>query len=154
MPTLRDQLLPLISQVRQIPADLGFRPYTVTLRVRTWAGGRVGLPVGSTPDITDTVITPPPKVRQLSQREVDASGGRYQMGDFVVSGIVPSFTDGDAYGGFTPAQLQPTPTAAQDVVYLLTGPEGTVECTQVGSDFSRPTRYSLVLRMTAPPPRS
>lgn len=149
MPTLRDQLLPLLSQVRQLPADLGFRPYTVVLRVRTWAGGRVGLPVGSSPSHTDTTLPSGTRVRQMSQREVDGSGGRYQTGDFVVSGITPSFTG----GGFTPADLQVVPTAAQDVVYLLTGPEGTLECNQVGNDFTKPTRYSLVLRLVAPPPR-
>ena len=152
MPTLRDQLLPLLAEVRQIPADLGFRPYTVVRRVRTWAGASPGLPVGSTPTHSDIELTPPPRVRQLSQREVDASAGRFQTGDFVVQGIVPAYT-APSSGGYTPSQLQVVPAANQDVVYLLSGPEGTVECNQVGSDFTKPTRYSLVLRLIAPPPR-
>lgn len=147
MPTLRDQLLSLVSGLRQIPADLGFRRYGLTVRVSTWSGAEPGLGIATNSDVT---ISPKPDVRFVSVKEIAASGGTYQEGDFFVSKITPYFA-GPPAGGYTPAQLRPAVSADnQDVVYVLTGDEGAIECALIEEHLGKPRgsalRYALVLR--------
>ncbi len=64
--TLRDDLLPTVETVRQIPADLGFRSIRVWVRsqTRTAAFGLAG-----TVTNTDTEITPRPRVARDPELE-------------------------------------------------------------------------------------
>lgn len=145
MPTVRDRVLAPINRARTIIARLGFQRYTVTVRTRTWAGGAPGLPVGSTPSHSDLVITPSPRVRTLSAKEIAGSGGTYQEGDFIVTGITPQFTL-QGGGGYSPAQLRPTVSAPnQDVCYILTGDEGPIECFLHEERVANPFEYTLIL---------
>lgn len=155
--TLRDQLLPLLDQVRGIPGALGIRRYQLAVRTRTWAGLKPGLPVGSVPLVSDLQVKPAAadavgfKVRNLSQNEVNGSNGQYQTGDVVVTGITPSY----GAGGYSMAMLKPVPDTNQEVQYILTSvDDGTqFECDLAGDTFEKPFRYQLVLRRIAPPVR-
>ncbi len=64
--TLRDDLLPVLDDLRQIPVDLGLRLNRVFRVVRTWSGGAVGLGDGVHPDYADAEVelTPRPRVRE------------------------------------------------------------------------------------------
>ena len=59
--SLRKALLPVVNTIRGLagPQTLDIRPYTVTVRTRTWSGGVVQK---GTPTDQDLELTPPPKV--------------------------------------------------------------------------------------------
>ena len=117
--TLRDDLLPVLDAVRQIPTDLGLRPTRVFVVVRTRAE-----PNGPFTD-TETEITPRPR---LMQRE----GGR------TVELSPVSHT-------YTPAQLNPAQASRTDVFYRLEG-EVTGLYDFEALLTGRPFRQTLVLR--------
>lgn len=143
MSTLRDDLLPVFDDLRQLPDQFGLRRYSVVLRTRTWSGGEPG--IGSPVD-TDTTVTPPPRVRVMSPKEIAASGGTYQDGDFMIEKITPRYTS-PTTGGWSPGLLHERPGAsADDVVIVLTGDEGTIECTAVKFFFDRAFNYRIVAR--------
>lgn len=119
-------------------STIDLRPYTLTVRTRTWSGDRGT----STPVDSDLAITPRPKVEQVSTREIASSGGRYLQGDMHVSQITPQY----AGGGYTPTQLKPdAPDDRTEVLYLLTGPDGG-EYRFVDGQFDANLHYELVLR--------
>lgn len=150
--SLRSALLPLFDQLRGLPNTLGLRLYKITVRVRTWSGSRVGL--GTKTD-TDTVLhtqggAAPVKVRQLTAKDVVASGGLYTAADYEVGPITPAYSG----GGYDPSAFDPPETANTEVFYQLTGPgfpEG-AWFRKVGSDVSKNFRYTFVLRKTAEVP--
>lgn len=140
MSTLRDDLLPVVDELRQLPTDFGVRRYAVTLRRRTWSGGSPGR--GTATD-ADVVLTPRPRVRPITTQEIASSGGTYREGDWVVTSITPSY----GTGGYAPSALNLRPaSAAEDVTVILTGDEGTVECDVVELWFNRPFTYEVVVR--------
>lgn len=143
MSTLRDQLLPVVDQLRQLPNQFGLRRYAVTIRKRTWSGDAPGR--GTSTDV-DTVLTPVPRVRVITTQEVASSGGTFREGDFIISAITPRYTS-PTTGGYSPAQLDLTLTALnQEATVILTGDEGTVECDVVEFWFHRAFTYEIVVR--------
>lgn len=113
--TLRDDLLPALDSIRGIPDTLGLRVTTVTVRTRTWSGGRRGL--GTTTD-ADVLLTPKPRVRRVTFREAAQSVGRLSQDDVIVDYIQPS-GGGD---GVTSAQLAPEPISdGVEIIYVLAG---------------------------------
>jgi hypothetical protein len=148
--SLRDDLLPVVNDGRQIIDDLGFRTHTVTVRTRTWAGARPGLPTPTS--YTDSVLalTPAPRVRQVSSQEVAQSGGFLSTGDVRIDRITPQY----AGGGYTPDQLDPSlgGTAANvEVVYRLTGPLA-ADYTIKSANYDRALGYSLIVTRSARTP--
>jgi hypothetical protein len=89
VPTLRDDLEPVVDELRGLANDLGFRPYTVTVRTRTWSGGAVGR--GSA-TVSDRVLSPVPKVQDVPARLVVGPGGKYETGDRIVRKVSRSYT--------------------------------------------------------------
>lgn len=158
--TLRDALLPAVDTIRGIPNALGMRLYGVSIVVRTWSGARPGLGV-----YTDA-ITPiklnagasPTTVRQVSQKEIVASGGHYQDQDLKIGPITPpyagSLKDDDQILQFDPPVMKGVPT---EILFLVTGPNMATSGShfkKIGQDVSRPYHYSLILRkmgVTTPP---
>lgn len=142
---LRDDLLPMIDELRAIPGELGFRPYTaVRFRTRTWSGERPG--DGTSTDVLLALETggQPAKVERLSGRLIAASAGRYLDGDLRVGPLTPSF--------YSPEQLAPSSTAPNvERHLLLEGPgepaEGSVWAI-VDRDTSRSISWYLVVRRT------
>lgn len=108
----RDNILPAFDRARTKLDTLGLRRYAVATRRRTWSGGRKGLGTATT---ADTPLVPTPRVRQLSTREIAASGGKYQQGDFRIDRITPAFAKvaspvtrtGTGAGTVTPASAIP-----------------------------------------------
>lgn len=139
---VRDNVLKPIDKARAIVANLGLRRYTVTIRRRAWSGGAPGAGVATH---TDLLLSPTPRVRALAPREVASSGGTYEEGDYRVDKITPTFL-GPPPGGYTPAQLNPEPGAAEDVVVVLAGDDGTKVCTIVGAPADRAFGYELIVR--------
>lgn len=147
--SFRTNLLSRVDQIRAIagPTGLDIRTSTVTVRVRTYPGGE------RTPDVTptdvDLLLPSHTKVRQLNQKELADSGGRYEDGMIKVGPITPSDSAGH---GLTIAQIAPEETAdGVEVYYILTGAVSG-EYSRVNLNSDRPFRYELILtrRRTTP----
>jgi hypothetical protein len=125
------------------------RASQVTIRVRRWSGGRLGIGIATD---TDDVMPRRWPVRQLSQREIASSGGKFNDGDIRVSDISPAYVSHGG-GGFSPARLDPSvlfpkPNSDAEVFYLLDGDQ-TGTFTLVSLDTaSDPVSWSMVLRNT------
>lgn len=149
---LAQDLLDLIEGLRGLPGELGFRPYTsVRLRTRTWSGAEPGDGTATDSFLALTTGGQPAKVRQISSREVAASGGRYTDADFVVGPLTPAHTaSGGGTAGYTPTQLAPNSTARNvERHVVLVGPgEASSEWLIVGSQLDRALRYTLTIRRT------
>jgi hypothetical protein len=94
--SLRDDLIPVVDDGRQLAADLGFRVRSVSTRLRVWSGGAAGR---GTAEDTDAEILPPPKVREPPARLVSETGGRFEEGDVIVSKISATYEESDLTGG-------------------------------------------------------
>lgn len=140
--SIRTSALKLANKLRALPSSTGVDIYTtsVTIRTKTWTSGRRGAegPVTT----SDVVLTPRPKVREIKQREIADSGGRYESGDVKIGPVTPS----NAVGGYTPSQLTPRATASGiEYVYVLSGGiTGEYKLVELVSD--RALSYYLVVR--------
>lgn len=143
--SLRTSLLGVLDTLRGItgPSGLDLRTSQLTIRTRTYTGGRRT----STAVTTDSDVALPQiyKVRQVTTGEIANSGGRYEDGDIMVGPITPS---NGAGVGYTEAQLAPKPSGdGVDVLYLLSGAHaGTYDRVELRS--TEPFSYYLVLRRT------
>jgi len=135
---------------RQAAFDVGMRPNTVTIRVETWSGGRIGEGRCST---ADTVLVPSPRVNRISERATpygdgiqDRSTGLPTAASYSVGPITPAFPG----GGYTPDQLCPpiVPGVGQRNLVLIEGDEfgtaGTL-CRIVSMDASQPIHTTLLV---------
>ncbi len=145
--SLRDDLLPVINEVRAIPGLLGFRPYTVAIEVITWSGSERG---EGTKTTTTTPITEaggqPPRVRWLDNEEI-ALGG-YDKPTVEVGPITPDFSD----GGTSLATLKARAAEPNsEVYYVLTGPDfpSGARFVLVADTSDRPLRYMVKLQRAA-----
>jgi hypothetical protein len=106
-----DNIRKALDRARSAPARFGLRSHTVLVRVRTWNGARVGL--GTSTDV-DTALTTvdgfSPYVRQLSQKDVFASGGVYSDQDFEIK-LTPAYVVNSVAGGFDPTAFDPDTTS-------------------------------------------
>ena len=161
-------ILPALDAIRAIGGNLGLRPFTVTIKVRTWLGGtRPGL--GQRSDV-DTVLTnlsganaQPVMVRYLTTREIAASGGKYRDRDLNVGPMTPAYAATVLIlpaGGFSDSQIDPAPvTNAVELFYLVKGP-GYPPSANAASGIIHDKiaeevtalHYSLVLRSTGRTP--
>lgn len=139
--SLRTALLPALDQIRSIlgPTTLAggpgldLRPTSINIVKRVWQGGRRG----SNGGFTDTVFTALPsytKVRQITQREIDGSGGRFEQGDLVIGPISPTYTNATGgTSGFTEAQLAPPGQTGLEYIYRTALQAGS---TGIAGDFT------------------
>lgn len=147
MGSWKDDFRKLADELRAMPGEVGIdiRPNSISVVVRTWSSGKIGS--GTPTDSTPLVLTPVPKVREVSTREVASSGGRFEMGDLRVGPITPSYT-GPPAGGYTTAQVAPEVAPDLDgveVLYLVTGPDaGEYRRISINTDFA--LHYTLTLR--------
>jgi hypothetical protein len=122
-----------------------YRTVALTVRTVVWDGHAMGQGTG-TP--TNVVVTPKPRVQQVTAREVAASGGLFTLEDLKVGPITPDYVCGSASGGYSPAQLDPPGGPKTEVLYILTGDvDGTYRLLR--SEFTKPTGYFLWLRNSA-----
>lgn len=120
MTTVRDRLLSPLARLRGI-ADtrMGLRRFTVYIRRETTSDGRGGR--GATITRVDTLLAEKPRIRDAGQQDVVTSGGKVQIGDFILDRITPE--NEAATVGVAPGILNPTPGAVDEVVLLvLDGP--------------------------------
>jgi hypothetical protein len=139
--TLRTDLLPVVDELRALAGPSGFdvRTSRLTVRTRTWAGGRRGLgPVTN----SDLVLAQSYKFRELTSKEVASSGGVFEMGDLRVGPITPTDVSG---GGYTEAQLAPDGSTGTEIIYVVTGALAG-EYARLELDKSKPFSWYLTLR--------
>lgn len=103
--------------------------YSVVVRTRTWASGKVGTDV-STATVSDLTILPRPRVREDGDKIL------------VVEGVVAS----NPKGGYTLAQLRPSTSAGVEFYYSVTGANGTHAYSLLDIDTSSAFLYSLRLQ--------
>ena len=138
--TLRDDLLGTVRDGRALVEELGLRRHAVTRRVVTWSGGQPGL---GTQAASDLVIAGA-RVSGPSGRDVALLSDPSRIDSVLtVTKITPAYAD----GGYTPAQLSPTLSSDQELVYVVTGDDGVDRlCRLETLRADRPFEYSLVLR--------
>lgn len=139
--TLRTDLLPIVDELRALAGPSGFdvRTSRLTVRTRTWAGGRRGLGPASDSDLDLAQIY---KIREVSTREIASSGGLFEMGDIKVGPITPTDVSG---GGYTAAQLAPEGQTGTEVIYVISG-DLAGEYARVELNKSKPFSWYLTLR--------
>lgn len=125
MSTLRDDLLPVLRDGRQLIQDFGLRPYRLIVRTRTWSGGSVRM--GTSTD-SDLEILPRPKVEETNGDK-----------ELRVSKI--------DLGLYTSSQLVPTDSAAVEWYYVVIGPNGSHDYTCSHIDTS--PRFGFSMQLTA-----
>lgn len=159
--TLREELLSMVNEMRQLPTLFGIRLYTVTVRVTSFTGGIFNVPGEGTKTVVETPIyldgyTTLPKVTVLSTRDIIASGGLYTDGDYKIDFITPFYTDVTAcpygtidVGGIAINLFDPTPIDdTVEIVYILTGPEFPTGALfkKIQTYAYKPFTYSIVVR--------
>lgn len=119
--SFRDDLLPLVDEIRAIPGDLGLRRFTVTRITRTYASGTVGR--GAAVDTTLVLDNGGQNVKanlatenQISQ--ILGSGHVLKPGTWIIGPITPDF----AGGGTSPDGFDVATGTAAQILYKLTGP--------------------------------
>ena len=128
-PNFTQSLIPALDSIRGIAGTMGLRPYTVTIIVDKWAGSRVGQGTKTSASLTLTNTMGPPsepvRVRQVSRKDIIASGGLYTERDFKIGPMTPAYA---AYinqfaGGSSDPQLDPEATnVPTEVVWQMLGP--------------------------------
>ena len=137
MSTLRDDLLSVVDDAREIVAELGMHQVRCSVNTRVWSlGFNTGVPTDSV-----LVIWPTPHV-------VGTSGDP----EVTVGPITPAYpaTWGTRAGGFTPQQLNPAMIANTEYYWLLTFYDGIsrqYELEPRGLNTDRAMRYICRLRV-------
>lgn len=122
-----------LDEIRAIPDELGLRPFDVLVRVITWSGadpsGRTGVGVG-TSSYADTPFLVGyghrPKVRQMTARDVIASGGLYHDQDLKVGPLTPAYPSANDHpsGGVAYCAIDPPVTGVPTQVYYRVSGNG------------------------------
>lgn len=125
--SIRDAFLPVLDTYRGwLDAGWGLRQSSVLVRVISWKIAGVDATVPGAPgavktsvDTDLTVDGKRPKVEQISQKMIIASGGLYQDQDLKVGPITPSFNG----GGFSADVLDPAMNGSREIHFKVTGPD-------------------------------
>lgn len=143
--SLKDDLLPLIDQLRAIPGSLGFRPYQVWVRTTTYAGVRAT----SAATVTETRLLvggQNPKVREVRRKDVAAGTSEFVSAEYEIGPLTPEFPG----GGVSQSTLDPEKTsAAGTVLFVLKGPglpTTGLLCQRVDDSLDRPLRAMIRVR--------
>lgn len=153
---------------REIGGIMGLRPFSVFVRTRRWSGGRVGqgtyVDNAGGPDVqlTNGVPLPgippqPVRVRQMSSKDIIASGGLFRDRDLRVGPVTPPYPAGVLpAGGFGDSTIDPPQdgTVPTEIFWIVFGPgmfPGGSMCTKVQEEVTA-LHYSLVLRSTGGQP--
>jgi hypothetical protein len=90
-------------------------------------------------------------VRQLTQRDVIASGGLYTTQDLEIT-LTPAFSTAVLTGGLSVLSLDPATTShPQEIFFKVTGPgyPSGAWFKKIGQNFSEALTYKITLRKTA-----
>lgn len=129
--TLRDDVIPVVDDARQLIDDLGLRLDTVQTRRRSWSGGQPG---SGTATNTDVAITPKPRVKDVPERWIHNAPGRYERGDKMVTRISATYTRAQLTGG--------TLAAGEEFVWLI----DSVEYAVIGEPEEQAFEWRVQLR--------
>ena len=103
--SLMNRLVPTIDKIRQLPVNLGLRPYRVFMVHILWSGERIG--EGQPQETSRREILPTPRIRDMSATtEVLSAFGRTEEGGIVVDRISAKFSEDDLMG-VTPDLIDP-----------------------------------------------
>ncbi len=141
----------LAAAIRIIPEQFGTRTTKVTIRLRTYTA-----PVGestATATTADTVLSPVPKVTQISEGQrgyfgggvLASATGELRVGDYEIGPITQEFPG----GGYGPTDLAPAGGVTARPTVVLEGDEfisGGEEFEIVHMDATRPFRTMLLVR--------
>lgn len=157
MPTLRNALLPVADQLRQLPPTFELRRFSVTIRRRIWSGSQPG---DGTATDNDLVLTPAPMVRdafptgKLSPEELEytIANNNIVTGQlYKISRITPRYTNVDgSTGGYLAEQLRLWPNRDSrhvENLIVLVGDDGYLrECMQLTFEQYRAFGYSMIAK--------
>ncbi len=97
----------------------GLAPHDVYRRLKVWSGPGRGY---GTEAVTDTLITPRPRVEVVSDRIKETSGGQLVDGDVVIT--MPAAFDWKGHtGGYSPAYFQPLTNPLMELYLYINGEE-------------------------------
>lgn len=140
--TLRDRQLSRLDKSRSIAAKLGLREYRVfALDIsNTHPEAALGYGTNATTETELTVNGFSPKVVQVSQDEILASGGLYQAQDLKVGPLTPGIID--------PADFDPALAAGRTRGFRVEGPglPANSRFILIGQDHSSALHFTLILR--------
>lgn len=95
--SLARRLIPTVDRLRDLRVGFGLRPYTVTLVVMRWQGGRRG--IGPEVVVSEVEILPVPAITDLSSlRQVVTPVGLDEAGSLMISEISGSYTEEQLMG--------------------------------------------------------
>lgn len=150
--SFRTDILEAVEDVRNLPGELDIRQFRVFVCVRSWDGARVGVGNATTTETEILVSGYPPKVKELSSRDVVASGGLYSAGDVTVGPMTPEH----ARGGVSHDVFDPPKGASPTEVYFrIEGPtfvDGWAHFERVSDDTFGNFSHTMVLRQTGKRP--
>lgn len=114
--TLASSLQSVLESARGIAGSLGLRSFNVFQQTSTNSNGEVFLGYGTTSTIETQLLVGgySPKVEQVSEKEVLASGGVYTAQDLKVGPFTPDY--------LTSSELSPTLNAGTSARFRITGP--------------------------------
>ena len=150
--TLRDELLPVVSELRLLPTLFGLRLYQVFVRVTIRDASPsviFDVPGAGTSTMTEVELVEPngarPKVHFVDEKDIVASGGLYTDEDLIIDLITPEYVA----GGVSINLLEPTEeSTATQITYRVSGIG--IEAGQLFRKLSTHTHkaftYSIVLR--------
>lgn len=158
----RDTYLAIADKFRaQLDTVWGHRQHEVYVVTTTSAAGpgeygAYDIPGLTTETSVETKLTVGgggnPKVEQVSQEDVIASGGLYQSQDIRVGPLTPVYPGGGVLPSlFDPAQDDATKTVSFRIVGPST-PAGGASFAKVGQTVTKNYGYYLILRRTAEEP--
>lgn len=156
--SIRDDLLPVVDQLRALPGTFGLRRYAVTIRRRIWSGTYPG---DGTPTDQDIVITPTPRVRNsfssatLSPQALQyilANGNVIDDRYYKIDRITPAYIDAsnnNTPGGYSPQQLRtvvsPDIKNVEEIVVLVGDDGYKRDCVQVTFEQDRSFGYTMLV---------
>lgn len=103
--SLREDILPVFYQARQLIEDLGLRTHRLLIRTYTWSGGTANS--GTRSVLAEVEIAPRPKIYET------ATG-------YTVAKITPAFPG----GGYTMADFDPRHVDGRQAVFVVVDPDG------------------------------
>ena len=140
--TLADDLKPLLAEIRSIPGQLGLRPRTVSVVLKSYSGAVTGegLDLETVTAITEA-NGQPPKVRLLDDEELAV--GALSKGTIEVGPMTTDFTG----GGTSIATLtQPDADNGDVRLFRVTGPQGTTDYALDSVTDDRALHYTIRLK--------
>jgi hypothetical protein len=145
---LKDDLLPLVDELRGLPGELGFRPYQVWVRVVESAGTRPGMGTKAVSETRLLVGGRDPKVREVKRRDVVAGSNNLLNVEYDIGPLTPEFGGGGISHDTINPQRSSTPT---EVLFLLKGPgmpSTGLLCQRIGDHVDRPLRIVVRVKST------